>query len=134
MSELGEKIRRLRKEKNINQEDLGEAIGLKLTTYAAREKKGIFSEGELAKILKKIGVTREVFDKYQIPGKALMEVSVPENLLVIDAKMDVALSALAELLAKANGQSVTGASNDLLKAVKERYDQKTAELSKSTQR
>ena len=130
MANLSEKIRALRKEKGISQAEMGAEIGMKMTTYAARETKGNFSEGEITKILETLGVSKQQFDDYEPRGKDSIEISIPEALIVMDSKMDVLLSAVAELLAKANGQSVTGSSNDLLKAVKERYDQKIAGLLK----
>lgn len=133
MKSVGEKIKALRESKKITLEAMGDALGIGLTTYASREIKGKFTDSDFGKILKKLGVTKEVFDQFKIPGKQEMSLSLPESIIRMEAKLDVLLSAIAELLAKQNGQTVTGAVNDLTKAVKERYDLTIAELQKSGQ-
>lgn len=130
MNAIAEKIKSLRESKKITLEAMAAALGINLTTYAAREKRGKFVEAEFGKVLKRLGVTREQFDAYKAPGRDGMSLSLPETLISIESKIDVALSAIAELLAKQNGQSVTGVSNDLLKVVKERYERKINELLK----
>lgn len=134
MSYNSKKIKYLReKVKGITQAKMGEHLHLERGTYAAREAKGDFTPVQFSLILKKLGITEEYYESFQVPGTAQAELSQPETLISIEVKMDVALSAIGELLAKQNGQSVTGAVNDLTKAVKERYDQRIAELLKSGQ-
>lgn len=126
----GKKIKALRDTKKVTLKAMGDHLGIGLTTYSAKEVRGDFTDADFGKILKKLGITREAFEAYIVPGEAAFELSIPETLITIEAKLDITLSAVAEILAKQTGQSVTGTANDLTKAVKERYEQKIAELLK----
>lgn len=132
MKEVGRKIKALREAKGVTLKIMGDIFKVGITTYSARETRGDFSEDDMTKILKKLGISRDEFQAYRIPGEEI-KLSLPETLMGMDAKLDVLLSAIGELLAKQNGQSVTGAVNDLTKAVKERYDLKIGELLRSGQ-
>jgi hypothetical protein len=110
---------------------MAKAMGLKMGTYAAKEAKGDFSPDQFAVILKKLGVSDAEFDAFRIPGEGDIEIPIPAAIINIQAMLDVALMVLAELLAKQNGQSVTGASNDLTRAVQERSEQRLKELNRT---
>jgi DNA-binding XRE family transcriptional regulator len=117
--------------KRVKQADMAKFLGLERGTYAAREAKGDFTPEEFSQILKKLKITEEFFETFKVPGDKDTEISSPESLMLIEAYMQVALSVMAELLAKQNGASVTGTLNTLTAAVKAEYDRKINELSKS---
>jgi DNA-binding XRE family transcriptional regulator len=119
------------KVKRVKQTEMAKHLGLERGTYAARESKGDFTPEEFGAILKKLKVSQEYYDTFQIPGETQSEYSSPESIIRIEAYMKIALSVMAELLAKQNGASVTGTLNTLTAAVKAEYDLKIAELSKS---
>lgn len=127
MTETGKKIKALRSAKGFTLKNIADVFEVGISTYSARENRGDFSEEDLSKILRKLKISKEEFEKFKVPGE-VFSLSLPETLLSIESKLDVTLSAIAELLAKQSGQSVTGAVNDLTKAVKERYEQSLAEL------
>ncbi|HEY4337329.1 MAG TPA: helix-turn-helix transcriptional regulator [Puia sp.] len=130
---MGDKLKRIREAKRVTLKDVGDALGMGITTYASKEKRGSFTEAEFAKILKKLGMTYTQFDEFKGNSVKGIELSLPETLLVIEAKQDIILSAVAEILSKQTGQSVVGTLNDLTKAVKERYELRISELMKSGQ-
>lgn len=125
----GKKIKALREAKKITLEQMAAVFNIGITTYAAREKKGKFPDEDFGKILKRLGVTRQQFDEYKTPDGEIT-LSLPEALITLEAQNDVIIFALAELLAKQTGQSVTGARNELARAVKEQYEAKLGELAK----
>lgn len=132
MAYNSKKIKYLReKVKGVKQTEMAKFLGLERGTYASKESKGDFTPTQFAVILKKLSITEDYFNSFQVPGTTHVEASAPEMLIRMEAKIDVTLSAIGELLAKQNGQSVTGAVNELTRAVKERYDQKINELLKS---
>lgn len=125
----GKKIKAIREAKGITLEQMAAVFNVGITTYAAREKKGKFPDEELSKIIKKLGMTRQQFDEYKTPDGEII-LSLPEALITLEAQNDVIIFALAELLAKQTGQSVTGARNELVRAVREQYEAKLSELAK----
>jgi len=135
MSYNSRKIKFIReKVKRITQAEMAKYLGLERGTYAAREAKGDFTPEEFAGILRKMKISKEEFDSYKAPGDKEAEISSPESLILIESYLQVALSVMAELLAKQNGASVTGTLNTLTGAVKAEYERKIVELSKSLPR
>lgn len=121
------------KVKKVTQADMAQYLKMERGTYAAREAKGDFTPEEFALLLKKLKMSEGEFMQYHLLGDK-PEISAHESMLRLEAYMKIALSVMAELLAKQNGSSVTATLNTLTKAVEGEYERLTNELVKSAQR
>jgi|SRR6185312_7727734 len=126
--EFGARLKLMREQKGVTLKVMAELIGVGISTYSSKESRADFSDAEMAKVLKKLGTTKEAIEKMRLPG--LRQISSAESLIAIESTADVILSAVAEILAKQTGQSVTATQNQLTIAVKERYERKLGELLK----
>jgi len=87
--EIGARIKAIRDEKNITLKAMGELLSVGLTTYSSRENRGNFSEGDLTKILKKLGINKDQLAAYEMPPQGSHTDSVAEALISIEAKARV---------------------------------------------
>lgn len=128
--QLGLRIKAAREAKKIKLKVMADLLGVGISTYSSREGRGDFEDQDFAKVLKKLGLTRDQLQVYELPAGSLPEIALAEALISIEAKSDIILSVLAELLSKQTGQSATGALNDLTRAVRVKYEQMRAEAVK----
>lgn len=128
--QLGLRIKAAREGRKFTLKDMADLLGMGISTYSSKEGRGDFGDQDFTKLLKKLGLTKVQLEDYQLPVGSVPEISLAEALISIEAKSDVILSVLAELLSKQTGQSATGALNDLTRAVRVKYEQLRAEALK----
>jgi transcriptional regulator with XRE-family HTH domain len=118
INELSKTIIKLRKEKDLFQNDVADKMKMPRSTYALKEKKGDFEEEEINNLSRILGAKDVLITlwKKQIriddPMEFLIKSAINNN-----ATQRVVLMTLAELLSKQKGKSLNDVLRDLTKAV-----------------
>lgn len=120
------KLEEARNGKGKSQGDLGKTIGISQGAYSTREKTGTFSEEEVIKICKYLGIKKE-----QIQLNVVNDFSYLINKAIqTESALKVILSTQAEILAKLTNGNVTKIRIDLESVVDNLSKQALEQLGK----